>query len=237
MAKDSNRDLEAIEREISHTREQLGHTLEMLRYKVSPERLRSRTMDRFRPSGESGWMTAIRSHVRNNPLPYAMLGATLSWRLLSGGLSRRRPSADHYLGRLEAAYWRGMKDASRYGARRGSGMSVRRMGGERGQRMAHELQHRARQMRDHWQNPSALESAGSSAGGLLGIVIGAGLQAAIGRPRRKPSRKPSRTHRYPMATESDVNRPEAQFGVALQPGREAPSTGGLYDPVRPTDRG
>lgn len=238
MAKDNNRDLEEIEREIAQTREQLGHTLEVLRYKVSPERLRAQTVDRFRPGGETGWMTSMRNHVRNNPLPYALLGAALAWRLLTGRQAQRGVSRQDVLSRIEAAYLRGLHDASRYSARRGRG-------GESGQRMAQALQFRARQLRHRWQDSSAMDSVGDGVSAVVGTAIGAGLQAIGTRSRRRHKADRTRHRRYPMATdraaenlaESDVNQPEAQFGVASQPGQAVPPSGGLYDPIRPTDRG
>jgi hypothetical protein len=79
----------ALEREAEAVRSQMADTAETLREKMSPGQMIDEFRDYFRNSDGSVTLTNLKTQVRDNPLPLALIGAGLAWLLLGGG-----PSAD-----------------------------------------------------------------------------------------------------------------------------------------------
>lgn len=87
-SKSEGRSVEQIEREIEDTRAQMGHTVDVLREKTSPGRIRDKTYSRMRSRGNDV-VTTISEAVQRNPLLYGMVGSAVAWWLFSGKSHKR----------------------------------------------------------------------------------------------------------------------------------------------------
>lgn len=81
--KSGSRSVEQIEREIQDTRAQMGHTVDVLREKTSPARIRDKTVYRMKSRGND-LVTTVTEAMKRNPMLYGFLGSVLVWRLMAG---------------------------------------------------------------------------------------------------------------------------------------------------------
>jgi hypothetical protein len=77
---------EEIERDIEHTRAELGETLDALHTKLSPAEIKNRAREFVRERA-GGASSGIMNTIRNNPVPVALFGAAAAW-LLGGKTAR-----------------------------------------------------------------------------------------------------------------------------------------------------
>lgn len=75
----------SLEREANAVREQVADTAEKLRDKMSPGQMLDEFADYFRNSDGSLALDNLKTQVRDNPLPLALVGAGLAWLFLGGG--------------------------------------------------------------------------------------------------------------------------------------------------------
>lgn len=96
----SDKSAAALEREAEGIRSQVANTAESLRDKMSPGQMIDEVRDYFSNSDGSTALNNLKTQVRDNPLPLALIGAGLAWFFLGGGPSsgRIRDSASGYLG-------------------------------------------------------------------------------------------------------------------------------------------
>ncbi|MEO3435210.1 DUF3618 domain-containing protein [Inquilinus sp. CAU 1745] len=90
MTHDHTRSSAEIEREVERTREQVSHTLDELRLRMSPGQLIDQALDYAKDSGGAEFGRNLGRSVRDNPLPILLIGAGVGWLMASG----RRP--EHY---------------------------------------------------------------------------------------------------------------------------------------------
>jgi chromosome segregation ATPase len=82
------RDPAEIEREIEHTREELDRTLEALQAKLSPRRQLEQALTHARASSRRVTHSAVEM-MKRNPVPFAIVGATLLVALIAASRGRR----------------------------------------------------------------------------------------------------------------------------------------------------
>ncbi len=228
MAQDTdNQDLERIEHDIEETRARMDHTVDVLREKFSPARLRARAMQRLRPPEQA--VSAVRESVRRNPMLYSLLAAAVAWQLVTAAA---RPSrADLERARAAAAaegYRRGLADrqqplsAAGQAARRYL-QRMRRSSGELGHKLQGRLQGRAQrveaQLEDRWDEWQPQRS-GSMLPGLIGSIAGAAIQAWLA-PRAGKHRQATRAGHRPTA---EKIAPERETLRAVRRSQPAPGT-------------
>jgi hypothetical protein len=73
-----------IEREVEGTRARLTDTLDELRERVSPGQLMDQVVDYIRGSGGADFAQNLGQAVRDNPLPVLLIGAGVTWLMVSG---------------------------------------------------------------------------------------------------------------------------------------------------------
>lgn len=92
-------DTAAIRREIQRTRAQMGHTIDEIQRRLSPDYLINQTQDALRETAVEkvenmaqmaenkmyNWRTSAIQTVKDNPIPSALVGIGLGWLLLSNG--------------------------------------------------------------------------------------------------------------------------------------------------------
>jgi hypothetical protein len=252
--------MEEIEREIDATRRQMSHTVDVLREKISPTRIRARAMDRFRPGGRNSLIDRASATVKRNPLLYSLLGSAVLWRMLVTNGSHASAPRRRDLERMRAqiandAYWRGRADG-----RRESGMRSRlreALGRVRqGSRdTAHEiregmeqaqgtLRDRTTELGNDWYDYYHPQRNGSWLMGLIGAIGGMAVQAGMSTRRRPPSARPMATRTRPptltdytegmAAAESSAMNERLAESQRAEPGAAAST--GLEDPRGPADR-
>jgi hypothetical protein len=144
---------DALEREAEALRNQVAYTAETLREKMSPGHVLDEYVDYLRHSDGSVAWHNLKTQIRDNPLPLALVGAGLAWFFLGGGPStgRLRSAAEGYAAREDDRYvpdlWAGPRGNAEHGDResaaleplgtlgpgeargeRGNGSSTRRIG-------------------------------------------------------------------------------------------------------------
>lgn len=255
MARDDSRRVEHLEREIAEARAQMSHTVDVLREKVSPQRLRARAMARIRPGGS--WTNTVTESFRSNPLLYSLLGSAIAWRLLAARSARPSTTNQPDYARLrelwESAYWRGRQDAVS-STRRAQLRDVGERARESGAELGGQLQRGIQQLRSRWRHtrPTAQlqerlhefgeawqqrGSSGSSMPALLGLIVGMAYQALGGRKMQRAAHRAVSRRRaeYPSVTEADVAMQDPFFPSDRLQARTPPSPG-LEDPTPPTER-
>lgn len=88
---DHQRSAVEIEREVEATRARLSSAVEEVRERVSPGQLGEEALDYFRASGGRELLENLGQQIRDNPVPTILIGAGLTWMLLSSG--RKTPSS------------------------------------------------------------------------------------------------------------------------------------------------
>lgn len=74
----------ALQQEAEYARSQLAATLDELRGSVTPGRMFDQVVDYARHSGGADFMHNLGEQVRSNPLPVALIGASIAWLIMSG---------------------------------------------------------------------------------------------------------------------------------------------------------
>jgi ElaB/YqjD/DUF883 family membrane-anchored ribosome-binding protein len=106
-----------LEQEAEQTRSELAQTLDELRDRITPGQLVDQALDYAKDSGGAAFVRNLGRQTIDNPLPVTLIGAGLTWLILSN--SSRAQSA-----------FNGVKDAARNAA-----ASVRRSGGDAKERV------------------------------------------------------------------------------------------------------
>jgi len=81
----SDQSAASLEREANAVRSQVADTAEKLRDKMSPGQLIDEVAEYFRNSDGALALDNLKTQVRDNPLPLALVGAGLAWLFLGGG--------------------------------------------------------------------------------------------------------------------------------------------------------
>lgn len=99
----------AVRREVRASRDRLGTTVQEMKRRLSPDRLKEQTMNRMYRSAHDA-SASVSEVVRHNPVPIALIGAGLGWLLLS------RTHAVERVAHSEAArrVGRSVRGAARY---------------------------------------------------------------------------------------------------------------------------
>ena len=85
----SDQSAASLEREANAVRNQVADTAEKLREKMTPGQMIDEVADYFRNSDGSLAFDNLKTQVRDNPLPLALVGAGLAWLFLGGGPTTR----------------------------------------------------------------------------------------------------------------------------------------------------
>ena len=85
----SDQSAASLEREANAVRTQVADTAEKLRDKMTPGQMIDEVADYFRNSDGSLALGNLKTQVRDNPLPLALVGAGLAWLFLGGGPTSR----------------------------------------------------------------------------------------------------------------------------------------------------
>lgn len=83
MNPDENKSPEQLEREIAVTRAEMDHTLQAIQNRLSPDMLMHLAVDYVR-EGAGGYASNLGSTIKQNPVPFTMLGVSLAWLMMSG---------------------------------------------------------------------------------------------------------------------------------------------------------
>ncbi|WP_407158463.1 DUF3618 domain-containing protein [Bradyrhizobium sp. STM 3557] len=75
-------DVEQLERETEQTRSQLSETLDELRASITPGRLVDQISERLSEGAPAEFTRNLKEQVVGNPLPLAIIGASLAWLML-----------------------------------------------------------------------------------------------------------------------------------------------------------
>jgi hypothetical protein len=95
LRNDAQKDPATLEREIDHTRAQMGETLGALERKLSPGQLVDEVFGMFRQHG--GELAAnLGNSIKQNPLPVLVTAIGLGWMVLSSNRPPRGPSRARY---------------------------------------------------------------------------------------------------------------------------------------------
>lgn len=89
---DKNKSSEEIEREVERTRANVSETLEELRERMSPTNIVDQVVGLARETGADDAIAAAGRAVKNNPLPFLVIGAGLAW-LVASSLHKSDPEA------------------------------------------------------------------------------------------------------------------------------------------------
>lgn len=89
----SNAPSAELEREVEATRHRMVHTLDQIRERVSPSNVVDQALDYARHSGAPDMARRLGRTVRQNPLPFLLIGAGVGW-LIAGNRRRRHDGAD-----------------------------------------------------------------------------------------------------------------------------------------------
>jgi ElaB/YqjD/DUF883 family membrane-anchored ribosome-binding protein len=125
---------EQLERETERTRTQLADTLDELRACMTPGHLVDQIADRFSDGAAAAFTRNLKDQAVNNPLPVAIMGASLAWMMLAprsgpgtGFLSRAvdriRTTSDEAIERVGAATNRASESARGKTAEWGDGIA------------------------------------------------------------------------------------------------------------------
>lgn len=88
MNRDNNKSPEQLEREIAVTRAEMDHTLQAIQNRLSPDTLVHQAVDYMR-EGAGGYASNLGSTVKQNPVPFTLLGISLAWLMMSGRSGQR----------------------------------------------------------------------------------------------------------------------------------------------------
>jgi len=83
MNRDDSKSPEQLEREIAVTRAEMDHTLQAIQNRLSPDTLMHQAVDYVR-EGAGGYASNLGSTVKQNPVPFTLLGISLAWLIMSG---------------------------------------------------------------------------------------------------------------------------------------------------------
>jgi len=116
---------EHLEREAEQTREQIASTLDELRACITPGRVVDQLAERMSEGAAAAFARNLRDQAVRNPMPLALMGASLAWLMLGGrsadGFMRRtgerlRDAANDTADSLRDATDRAAKSATEKGA-------------------------------------------------------------------------------------------------------------------------
>ena len=83
---------EQLEREIALTRSEMDHTLSAIQNRLSPDALMHQAVDYVR-YGAGDYVSNLGATIKQNPVPFTLLGISLAWLMVSGrGDPRERHS-------------------------------------------------------------------------------------------------------------------------------------------------
>lgn len=83
MNHDQNKSPDQLEREIAVTRDDIDHTLTAIQNRLSPDTLMHQAVDYVR-DGAGGYVNNLGTTIKQNPVPFTMLGLSLAWLMISG---------------------------------------------------------------------------------------------------------------------------------------------------------
>lgn len=124
---------EQLEREAEQTRAQIASTLDELRACMTPGRVLDQLAERMSEGAAAAFARNLRDQAVRNPMPLALMGASLAWLMLGGrsadGFMRRtgerlREAADDTAHSLRDATGRAGKSAAEKGAEWGDKVSA-----------------------------------------------------------------------------------------------------------------
>ncbi|MGH8728055.1 MAG: DUF3618 domain-containing protein [Burkholderiales bacterium] len=93
MNPEQNKSPEQLEREIAMTRGEMETTLSAIQNRLSPDRLMHQAVDYVR-EGAGGYASNLGATIKNNPVPFTLLGFSLAWLMLSSGRTPRHVEYD-----------------------------------------------------------------------------------------------------------------------------------------------
>ncbi len=191
---------EQLEREIALTRSEMDHTLSAIQNRLSPDALMHQAVDYVR-NGAGEYVSNLGATIKQNPVPFTLLGISLAWLMVSG---RNDPRERH-------------PEFDDYGTARSRSGKMERMGSaasEAGTRIsdtAHNVADKARSASDwarakgtnaritagQWRNGARDNDYRARAGfgatfndyplilGAFGVVLGAAIGASLPATRRE----------------------------------------------------
>jgi hypothetical protein len=83
MNPEENKTPEQLEREIAMTRVEMDHTLHAIQNRLSPDTLIHQAVDYVRHHA-GGYASNLGTTVKQNPVPFTMLGISLGWLMMTG---------------------------------------------------------------------------------------------------------------------------------------------------------
>jgi hypothetical protein len=83
MNPEENKSPEQLEREIAQTRSEMDHTLHAIQNRLSADALMHQAVDYVRQSA-GGYASNLGTTVKQNPVPFTMLGISLAWLMVAG---------------------------------------------------------------------------------------------------------------------------------------------------------
>lgn len=95
MNPEQNKSPEQLEREIADTRGEMESTLAAIQNRLSPDRLIHQAADYVR-EGAGGYASNLGASIKNNPVPFTLLGVSLAWLMLSSGRAPRHVEYDEF---------------------------------------------------------------------------------------------------------------------------------------------
>ena len=109
MNPEENKSPEQLEREIAQTRAEMDHTLHAIQNRLSADALMHQAVDYVRQSA-GGYASNLGATVKQNPVPFTMLGISLAWLMAAGKTGPRyqeyefeEPSGPSAMDRLGSA--------------------------------------------------------------------------------------------------------------------------------------
>ena len=193
------RSLAEIQRDLQHTRAEMGETLDAIRSCLTPGALLDRTLDYMKQSGPSQFASNLGNTVTENPVPVSLIGVGIAWLMTAG--SRHTSTSSRWTG--DGGHRSRIAEAVSSAAEKAGQVmqSARDQVSEAGQRMSHTAgsatakagqvmhgtQERAGQMRFQARHQAArakntvdyLLTEQPLILGLLGVALGAALGAGL----------------------------------------------------------
>jgi hypothetical protein len=87
-------DTNHIERDLEHTRARLDRTIDALQHKLSPGQIVDEGLSWFREGSGADFGRNLGRHVRDNPMPVALIGVGLAWLMVSSQRNRDMARGD-----------------------------------------------------------------------------------------------------------------------------------------------